>query len=79
MWVHFTKTLLLIDDKLISHGNTLQNLLEMAELFATIYTNILIPVPNITEELSYYAQDLGSIFLEHEKKRIRISLKFTIQ
>lgn len=70
MWVNFTKTLLLIDDQLISHGNTLQNLPEMAELFGTIYTNILIPVPNITEEeLSYYAQDLRQyIFWSMNKK-----------
>lgn len=63
------RTLLLIDDQLKAHGKTLQSFPEMAELFATVTTNIHIPVPNIIEEeLSYCAQDLCNIFLEHEKK-----------
>ena len=61
------KTLLLIDDQLKAHGQTLHSFPRMSELFATVPSNI--HVSNIIEEeLSYCTQELCIVVSDHEKK-----------
>ena len=72
------KTLLLIDNQLKAHGQTLHSFPGMSELFATVPSNI--HVSNIIEEeLSYCTQELRFVVPDHEKKRMRIRLEFTIE
>ena len=59
--------MLLIDDQLKAHGQTLHSFPRMSELFATVPSNI--HVSNIIEEeLSYCTQELCIVVSDHEKK-----------